>query len=88
MLGIRPNAKQILEFHLHFEHHALSLAEAPLTWKKIMKTYRLSENVWKMPEPPRPVCDHAQNRGLFASVEQRFGEIMELLPHHQRVPRT
>ena len=39
MLGIRPNAKQILEFHLHFEHHALSLAEAPLTWKKIMKKH-------------------------------------------------
>ena len=33
-------------------------------------------NVWKMPKPPRPVCDHAQNRGLFNSVEQRFGEII------------
>ena len=33
-------------------------------------------NVCKMPKPPRPVCDHAQNRGLFDSVEQRFGEII------------
>ena len=32
-------------------------------------------NVWKMPTL-RPVCDHAQNRGLFDSVEQRFGEII------------
>ena len=25
---------------------------------------------------PRPVCDHAQNRELFDSVEQRFGKII------------